>query len=1005
MKKLSLVLAIVFMTIGWAFSQRTITGKVTDNTGEALIGASILVKGTSSGTVTDIEGNYSLEVPQGSTTIVLSYTGFSTKEVELGASNVVDVILEESISNLSEVVVVGFGTQVRSNITGNVAQVSGEDIESVPVTSVESALQGRAPGVVISKQNGKTGQGINVRIRGSASINASNEPLYVVDGIVVTSQSQSSLNAATNPLSDINFNDVESIEILKDASAAAIYGSRASNGVVLITTKKGKSGKPQFLLDVSTGFSDPTRNREWLTGPQYNQLWEEAFLRSDFYDETDGTVFGLTAAEWRDRRIPGWDGGNDTDWESEAFNPDAGLTQVQLSVSGGSDNTKYYISGGVLDQTGILIYDEFQRISGRVNVTHSISDKIDLGMNMSLARTVNDRLPNDNSFSTPLQLIALPSVQPLFDPNNPDELFNNTVYFNGKLYEENTSFQSTVYRTLGNVFLNWSPISNLTLHTDFGVDFLSQNEDQFFGTGVSRNTGEPNGFGRSTFTHSLNYSTNNYANYRFSAGASNFDITAGMSFQEFSQSFNSVEGRNFPNDDFQNLASAGEISGGDETGTGFSIVSYFTRLNYNFDSKYLFSLSARIDGDSRFGEDNRYGFFPAVSAGWIISKEDFLADNSTLSYLKLRASYGLTGNTPIENFESRGLFQGNRYAGGSGIRQVQVANPDLKWERTAQLDIGLDFGLFNDRISGQIDYYIKNTTDLLLDVNVPATSGFLSQLQNIGELENKGIELALTTYNLTGAFKWKTTLNFANNDNLITNIQGQVIEGGFINRAVEGSPIGVHFAPEYAGVDPDNGDALFYLNTEQPDGSRDRGTTNNINEAERVIVGDPNPDFTYGFANDFSYKGFTLSIFFQGVSGVDIYNGGGVFQMDGFGWFDNQDTRVLNRWQNPGDVTDIPEVRFLGGASESSRFIEDGSYLRLKTLSFAYDFPRSFVNRISLSSLKLYVTAQNLLTITDYNGWDPEVNADFVAGNIGLGQDFYSAPQAKTVIFGVKVGF
>lgn len=1005
-KEILFTISFVLCMLGSMIAQERISGTIVDEDGAALEGATIVVQGTTTGTFTDSDGTFSLQLPEGASVLVVSYVGYQTQDVDIAGRSSINVTLVETLV-LDEVVITGFGSQIKRDLTGNIAKVSGEDIANVPVTSFESALQGRAAGVLVSQQNGKLGQGINIRIRGSASVTASNEPLYVIDGVVITSQDQSSLNGATNPLADINFNDIESIEILKDASAAAIYGSRASNGVVILTTKKGKAGRTQFSVDYKQGFSQPTRLREWLTGDEYNQLWEEAYQNSEFLDD-EGLVFGLSADEWRDRRIPGWNDGNNTDWQSEAFQENAGFQEINVNASGGTDKSSFYASASYLDQAGILIYNNFDRVSGRLNLDHKASSKVNFGMNMSFARTRNDRLPDDNSFSTPLQLVALPTAQPINDPDNPEELFDRTVYFNGKLYEDNTFFQTSVYRTLGNLYANWEIVPGLNLRSEFGVDFLSQNEEQYFNSRVARNTGEPNGFGENTFRHTLNFTFNNFATYDISFGQSSLNLVGGMSFQESTNSFASVEGRNFPNDDFKKLASAAEISGGTSTASIFNIVSYFTRANYKFANKYLVSLSARVDGDSRFGQDERYGFFPSASLGWIMSEEDFMAGVPALSFLKLRGSYGITGNTPTTNFPSRGLWGGGAaYAGSSGINPTQSPNPNLKWETTTQLDIGLDFGLLEDRITGELDYYIKNTTDLLLNVNVPSTTGFLSQLRNVGELENKGFEVVINSRNTIGKFKWNTSLNFARNRNLITNLDGQVIEGGFINRAVENQAIGVFFAPEYAGVDPENGDALYFLNTMDDDGNiiDETGTTNDINEAERVVIGDPNPDFIYGMNNTFSFAGFDLSIFIQGVYGNEVYNGGGVFQMDGFGWFDNQDVRVKERWQQPGDQTDIPQLRFLGGASESSRFLEDASYLRLKTVTLGYTLPENVVNAINFSNVRIYATAQNLMTFTNYRGWDPEVNADFTAGNIGLGNDFYSAPQAKTIIFGIKVGF
>ena len=1001
----------IFLQLG--YGQQTISGFVKDK-GDAspLIGATIQVKGHEQfGTITEIDGSYSIQIPKEAETLIFSYAGYQSREIPTIDCDNKEVTLAVSATFLDEVVVVGYGTIARADITGSVAKVKKEEIASARVNSLESALQGQAAGVFITANSGKLGQNIDVRIRGTASINASLEPLYVMDGMVINSSDQISLgHPRLNPLADINFNDIESIEILKDASAAAIYGSRASNGVIIITTKRGMTNATRINLDMNVGWSGPTRKRKWLNASQYLELWDEAF---DNVANSDGQLFGQTGEQWKDNWLPGWRDGYDTNWEDLIYNPDAGQRQVQLSVAGGNDKTTFYISGGYTDQTSIVILNSFERISGRLNLFHQANPKLDFGMNMSLARTFQYITPSDANFAAPTSNAAQSPAQPLYDPIDPNELFTNTIYFNSQLYIDNSEITYVNLRTIGQTFLNWRPVENLTLHTDFGLDLLNSHFENFLNSKVARNTSEPNGIKATRAIQNLNYSINNYANYQIKNREHLLDLTAGMTYQELNESDFFVEGRNFPNDDFQNLSSAGEIIGGGEDKSAFSVLSWFARLNYNFDQRYLVSLSSRIDGDSRFGKDNRYGFFPAASLGWVISKESFFKPKKLLSYLKLRGSWGLTGNTPLDHFPALGLFEGTRYAGGAGIIQTQIPNPNLKWEKTRQIDVGIDFGLLEDRISGQLDYYIKNTEDLLLQVNIPSTTGFPSQLQNIGAMKNKGIEFQVNSYNLTGSFKWETTLNFSKNKNTITDIQGQVIEGGvgFINvsRAMEGQPIGVFFTPEYAGVDPNNGDALYYLNNTLGNGELDRNTTNNISEAQRVVVGDPNPDFIYGLRNTFSWKGLDLQVFFQGVHGNDVIDAAGRFNQDGFGWFDNQDIRMLDRWQQPGDQTEIPQVRFLEGTFFSSRFVEDGSYLRLKNVSLSYELPAYLVEKMGFRKLIIYGSGQNLWTKTNYQGRDPEVNSDIndfsPSGSIVSGVDFFTPPQAKTIVIGIKAEF
>lgn len=828
---------------------------------------------------------------------------------------------------------------------------------------------------------------------------------------MINSQDQVTFNnPRLNPLADLNFNDIESIDILKDASSSAIYGSRGSNGVVLITTKKGKAQTTRLELDINTGWSRPTIKRKWLNAAQYLELWDESFAN---VANTNGLLFGRSAEQWKDRWLEGWRDNNDTNWENLMYNPDAGQKQVQLNVSGGNDKTKFYLSGGYTDQTAIIILNDFNRLSGRMNLSHQANEKLDFGMNMSLSRTVLEEVPIDIDFAAPGGLIAQSPVQPLYDPDNPDEIFQNTFYFHARSYLGNVDWETKNLRTLGNAYLNWRPIQNLALHTDIGLDNFHHDREQFFNSKVFRNTGEANGLKWSDVSDVVHYSTNTYATYGVQKSSYKMEATLGMSYEGHHEERLVLAGRNFPNDDFQNLSSAGEIFRGFEDKTDFSVLSYFGRLHYNFNKKYLLSFSSRIDGDSRFGKDSRYGFFPAASAGWVLSEEGFFNKNKHISYLKLRGSWGLTGNTPTAHFPALGLFEGTRYGNASGIVQTQIPNPNLKWEKTTQVDVGLDFGLLDDRISGQIDYYIKNTDDLLLRVNIPSTTGFATQLKNLGKMKNEGIELMLNTHNLTGAFKWKTDLNFSKNTNTVIDLQGQAIDIDLasisISRVIEGQAAGVFFAPEFAGVDPANGDALFYLNTELVNGQIDRGTTNKINEAQRVVVGDPNPDFIYGIGNTFSWKGLEMRVLFQGVYGSDGYNAMGRFQMDGFGWFDNQDIRMLERWQQPGDQTDIPQLRFQQASFNSSRFIEDASYLRLKNLTLSYQLPSQWIDKMGLRQMTIYFTGQNLMTFTDYKSGDPEVNTDISSftenGDIVSGTNAFTPPQAKTFVFGVKAGF
>jgi TonB-linked SusC/RagA family outer membrane protein len=1002
----------------WA-QERVITGKVTSSEdGSALPGVNVLVKGTTNGTVSDSDGSFRISISGSTATLSLSFIGFISQDVEVGARTTIDVIMAPDVKQLSEVVVVGYGTQIKQDLTGNIARVKGDELRNLPVPSFDQALQGKAAGVFVEAGTGKLGQSIKVRVRGASSVSAANDPLYVVDGVPITSSSQSTTNGATNPLVDINPNDIESIEVLKDASASAIYGARAANGVVLISTKRGKTGKTTFNVGYFTGFSKETNRMEFLNTAEFVELFTESnggltTSLTNRFNRYGAAPNGAPAASWV---TPGAAGYVDTDWQDQVFRDDAGVNQIDISASGGSDKTKFFASLSRNDQKGILAGNNLERVSGRVNLDHQATEKFSMGINFSLSRTINDRLSDDNAFSTPMQIVALSPMTPVIDPrtgltsgaldlNSGIPNGNFPIYYNPFLDVVYAQRQTQVFRNFGSVYGSYAIAKGLTFRTELGYDLLTQNEERYFGKETSRNTGAPNGFGSNAWTQVFNYTTNNILSYQSTVDDHNIEVIGGMSFQESNTKFNNVDAQQFPSNAYKKITSAASITAGTSTETAFAFLSYFARANYKFKNKYLLGLSGRADGSSRFGADNRYGFFPAASAGWIVSEESFLNDNSTIEFLKLRASYGLTGNAEIANFASYNLFAGDGgYAGVPGQRPSQIENPNLRWEQTTQVDIGIDFGFFNSRITGEIDYYVKNTNDLLLNVNLPGTAGVArTQTRNVGELENKGFEIVLNSENLVGAFKWNTSFNFSRNRNRIIDLQDQVIQGSFLNRAMEGEPIGIFFGPKYAGVDPNNGDALYVLvNT---DGTQT--TTSDYNEATQMKIGDPNPDFMLALTNSFSYKGIDLSFMFQGVFGNQVYNGGGKFMSANGDFFDNQTQDQLKRWRNPGDITDVPQARLFegNGVGESSRYLSDAGYLRLRTATIGYNLPATVLSKLNLTKLRVYVSGQNLLTFTDYRGWDPEVNADTYESNINQGIDFYSAPQAKTISLGVNISF
>ena len=1022
-KLLRVSLACLFLFVSfWGNAQTMVTGKVTSSEdGSPLPGVSITIKGTTKGTSTDEKGTYKIAVPANST-LQASFIGFTDAEQVVGNRSVVDFTLTSDVKSLNEVVVTGYGSQIKRDLTGNIVKIKSSEIEDMPVTTFEQSIQGKAAGVQINQGTGKLAQGIQVRVRGQSSVSASNEPLYVLDGIPLTQGDLSSNGGDTNPLVDINPQDIESIEILKDASAGAIYGARAANGVVLITTKRGKSGATKITFGMQYGKSKPTNILKFLNTKQYMDFYRIAAANSDAIDgynvkDPDSyTAYMESFFETQSLGTLGTANQADTDWGSLAFQ-NAPSKQYDLNLSGGSDKTTFFISGQLLDQTGILLGNAFNRYTGRMNLNHKVSERLNIGMNMSVARSLNERVSGDRQFDNPLQLVALPPMTPATDPTTglptgtPPGDISIPVYYNGMINIGNAYYNTTVHRNISSVYGEYTLLKGLRFRTEFALDLLNQQEEQYYNSKTQRNFGAPLGYGFNRFVRVENYNTNNYFVYDNVFGKHGINATAGLSYQNSQTKTSSAEGKDFPSDAYRMIASAARKTDASSSQSDYRFASYFTRLNYKFNDKYLLGLSARIDGSSRFGADNRYGFFPAVSAGWVLSEESFLKNIELISFLKLRASWGKTGNAEIGNFPQLGLFTGDAgYGTLPGQRPSQLANPSLGWESTQQIDIGLDFGILKNRINGEIDYYEKNTTGLLLNVNVPGTTGFATQVKNVGALTNKGFEFVLNTDNLVGKFKWKTSLNASTNKNKITDLQGQVIEGGLANmsRAVEGQPLGTFFTVEYAGVDPANGDALFYKNTKNPDGSLDRTTTKTYSQAQRVVIGSPLPKWVAGVTNTFSYKGFELSVFLNGVFGNKLnFYGVGRFSSANGRFEDNQTVNQLAAWTPQNTNTNVPQARlfFNNGAQASSRFIEDGSFVRLRNVTFAYNLPKSLISKVKLSNVRLYVTGQNLLTFTKYSGWDPEVNADDVVSNIALGYDFYTTPQAKTFMGGLNISF
>lgn len=1019
MKQGLLLFLLLWAASLWA-QTRTVRGTVVDEQGEPLAGVTVLVKGTNQATSTDADGRFELSLPASGATLVFSYVGFATRELAVTTESQLQVQMFIEKKLMDEVVVIGYGTQIRSQLTGSITSVDGEALEHLPVTTLEQGLQGKAAGVFIEANNGKVGGDIRVRIRGATSMDASNQPLFILDGIPInTNYINDGVDIALNPLADIDFNDIESVEILKDASAAAIYGARGANGVVIITTKRGKAGVPQVSFDFQQGWSKPTRLREFLNGRQYVDYYLDAAVRGGKYayrmglgnfDDEQEAIDKYTDRVLND--LTQFANGTDflnnpvsTDWQSYAFQK-APFSSADLDISGGSDRIVYYLSGGYSFQNGILLENSAKRYNLNTNLDLYPGKNIQTGLSLHLIRNTNNTVPNDYQFTTPMQIVAQAPITPLYDSTGELTNYPNATY-QSPLVDAFNSFNTNItWRSIGGLYAEYFLLPGLKLRGEAAADISNLNTTAYYGK--KSDLGKPvGGYGYVYNANLENFDVKLLLDYSKSWNRHALSLMAANEYQRYHLQYSEADGTGYPNDNLNSLSSASQIVYYLGASDEYRFLSYLARANYGFDSKYLFSITGRLDGSSNFGENRRFGFFPSASAGWLLSREPFWPQQSPVSFLKLRASYGITGNAEIGTFQYAGLFSVISYADKPGLAPYTLPNPDLSWEQTSQFNTGIDFGLFGDRINGQFDYYFKDTRDLLLAVPVPATTGFTSQTQNIGKVTNTGIELAVFADLLTGKFTWNSGLNLARNWNKVVEIApGQDIidysGSDGLNVMMVGQPMGIYYGPEYAGVDPQNGDALWYINAEE--GSRE--TTNDYNAANWVILGDPNPKWIGGFSNTFAYGPFSLLLNFQGVYGNLIHLSGDHWMNGGAATYDNQIVEGLNYWKQPGDITDIPEPRLYfdnGNQTRSSRYLSDGSYLRLKNFSLGYNLPDSWCNKVRVAGLKLYISAYNLLTLTRYEGWDPEVSADAAASNYFFSFDFYSAPQPRTIVFGVNL--
>ncbi len=878
-------------------SPTTVSGTVKDGTtNETLPGATITIKGTSNGTVTDLDGRYKLEAKP-EDVLIFSFVGLTSQEIPVGQKTVIDAALEFDVKKLGEVVVIGYGSTSEKLITGSITQVSADDLQIAGNAGLDGALQGKAAGVQVTQNSGTPGSAISVLVRGSNSISAGTQPLYVIDGVVMTTGNFGQIGfegQGINALSDINPSDIESISVLKDASATAIYGARGGNGVVLITTKSGKSGKTNITLDAYRGVQSLRKKLPLMNSTEFLQ-----YLNPNDTIETQAMS---------------------TDWQDEVFR-DAPISSVNLSVNGGQERTKFYIGASLFDQEGILIGTDYRRVNGRVNLNHEITKKLNVELKMGVSSSENNRVPGDQTVNGVLpNAISKPPTHAVRDSTGKyveTGFWDNPVAIGKEALNIATSF-----RNLSNAKVTWAPITGLSLATQFGLDQYNLDERRYEPT-TTRRGANSNGIGISGKTEVRTITQMSTASYQFNIGsATDINILGGYSFEIENQDFNFIRAINFPSDDLKYLQSAGTIEEFSSGATDRGLNSYFGRLSVNHQDKYLLTLSFRRDGSTQFGQNNQYGNFPGASIAWRISEESFFDAVSAISDLKLRAGYGITGNDQIVGFQFLNAYEsGFNYRLNPGTAPSYIPNRNVQWEQTIQYSAGLNLGILNDRLSLTADIYYKETNELLLDRPLPGSSGFPDITANIGALENKGLELALSGVVLEEPLQWNTNFNISFNRNKVTSLYKDqpITEIGRGNNAViVGEPVGAFYMYESLGVDPSTGELVF----------TDVNFDGVIDGNDRKVVGNPNPDFSGGFTNNLSFAGFDLSVFLQFVVGNDIYNGVRQYGENMTnGSDDNQFTTVSQRWKQPGDRAPIPRANGLYNNDITSHYIEDGSFL------------------------------------------------------------------------------
>lgn len=1059
---------------------RKIEGTVKDTKGEPIIGATVMVKGTATGTITDFDGNFSLDATDGAN-LEISYVGYQSQQIKAISGKLLAVTLKEDTEILDEVVVVGYGTQRKRDVTTSIASVRASDLKGQPVSSMAEAMAGKMPGVQITQGTGAPGSSLQIKVRGTGTITAGTPPLYVVDGVPL----------AKDQLNTFNMNDVESIEVLKDASSAAIYGSRGSNGVVLITTKKGTSGKTTVTYGGYYAWQSVSKKIDMLDAYEYAELAYDA-RNNTYVDKMESinrkriaagnsplpfSISDNNALRLKNsgndyntivpmELIPylnGTPGLTNTDWQDEIYRT-AGMQNHTVSASGGSDKIKYYVSLDYLNQDGIIINSDFKRYGARLNL--DVSEGIfKFGITLNPSLTIENKVNSDGAYNSNGGGVVASALHssPIFPVYNDDGSFcfaqnswsadTETIMDDGSIKRGNSQTQvwnpvalamlqkdeKKASRIFGNIYGEVAFLPSLKYRANFGVDLYNDSEDTFRPSTIplSNTKGNPESIPEATSQTSriYNWVFEQTLSYNKNFGGHSVSVLGGWTMQYQRDESNYAFANGFIINSIPTL-NAGTVTRGNSNASEWSLLSALARIQYNYLGKYMITGALRADGASRFGKNNRWGYFPSVSLGWRISEEKFMNSLEFIDDLKLRASYGLTGNFNIPNYGAQGELAYYSYVlGGSspdaikGAAPKSMPNPDLKWEKTAQVNVGFDATLFKNRLTLGLDLYNSNTYDLLLNVPVPMTTGYTTRLENIGKVNNKGIEFNISTNHQMGDVTWSAYFNISKNINEVKALgpgNADIISSGSVGNAYfitrVGEPIGSYYLPVVEGVYKNQAEvdaSLHYVDSPSNYGLADTKPGDfkfkdvngdgilDISDIDRAIVGNYMPDFTYGFGANIAWKGIDLGVIFQGVYGNEILNLSRRYFYNHEGNMNNY-KGALDRWKsedNPGSGMNVRANRVSKGqnGTTSTWHVEDGSYLRIKNISLGYTFPMSLVNKVCLQAARIYCSIQNPFTFTRYEGYNPEVsNRNSVTTN---GEDYGVYPLARTISLGVNLTF